>query len=220
MRTLIATLLLLCSASLASAHSCPDFFRFVDFGLEARDGALYRGGVILRAESLGGSPLLQRGRTVCAEVNEIAKDGHGNPIPVVSRIHYDPARAQIGLSTLSVAKLEDTKAAAEKAAAAHRAALGQPDTTETRGESFLCATRANHVSCQIVSPYPIDAPLVITCDASSCVMAVMAMSTVLAVEAVWPSAPSYLEDPAATGAQITQTVSRIQGFLAPLTSGL
>jgi len=34
----------------SNAQTCPDYYRFVDFGLEDDSGVMYRGGTLLRAE--------------------------------------------------------------------------------------------------------------------------------------------------------------------------
>ena len=72
MRICVASLALLFCASVASAQSCSDFYRFVDFGLTGSEGATYRGGVVLRAEGFDGAPLLLTDQTVCCNLRDLA----------------------------------------------------------------------------------------------------------------------------------------------------
>ena len=201
--------------TLASAETCPDFYRFVDFGLTDSDGVVYRGGIVLRAEGFDGAPLLVTQRTVCRDVRDLAVDGRGNPIPVVTAINYDPAAAGIALRTFGVVLVDDTALAADQNAAAHLAKLGDRDVTLTRGPDFLCATVQGRLSCQVQSPFSGTAPLVIYCDAAQCTMPVMAINTTLAARAVWASRG---DDPAAIGAQASRKAQDIHDFLVPLSA--
>ena len=218
----IASLLLIFCASQASAQNCPDFFRFVDFGLEGRDGAISRGGPIFRAESLSGQPLLLRDRTECLGVREVSVDGRGNPIPVVTSIQYSPEKTNIDLTELRVAVVDDTETAAEKNARIHRAGLKQSDTEITRGANFFCASfkESLEMSCQLESPYPGNIALVVYCDALQCTMPVLAIDEQILVSAVWASGGSFLSDPATAGPDIFDKIQRIHDFLGPLSSAL
>jgi len=223
MRTTIATLvLILLFASQSSAEICPAFFRFVDFGLQGTDGTIYRGGPTLRAEGLNGQPLLLRERTTCLNVREIAKDGHGNPIPVVTSINYDPETTDIGLNELRVVSVDDTGHVAEQNAHLHRIRVSAADTELTRGPNFLCARPAGSqtLSCQLESPYPGNIALVIYCDAVACRMPIMAISDKLHVSAVWPTDAAFLENPNAAGADMSDKVRKIRDFLVPLSASL
>lgn len=218
----IAPFLFIIATGQAQAQSCPDFFRFVDFGLEARDGTLHRGGTILRAESFEGEPLLLREKTLCRAVQEVSKDGPGNPIPVVSSIDYDPAKTGIPLIELRILSVKDATAQAEENAAAHRAALDRPDTEITRGSNFLCAAQPEPgtLSCQLLSPYPGNAPLVVYCDALRCEMPGLAINTRLLARAAWTNASAGAGSAEAAGTDILSTLEQIHGFLTPLSSGL
>ena len=57
MLRVIASVLFILFASQANAQSCPDYYRFVDFGLKGNDGVIYRGGPTFRAENLSGELL-------------------------------------------------------------------------------------------------------------------------------------------------------------------
>ena len=139
----------------ASAFTCPDFFRFVDFGQTDHDGIVYRGGSFFRAEDFDGTALLHIERTECLDVTDIGKDGHGNPIPVVVSIHYNPDNLPADFAELNVRSLEDATAAAEESAERHRTRLQQPDIETTRGENYLCLTDNTKelFSCQVTSPF-------------------------------------------------------------------
>ncbi|WP_342070711.1 hypothetical protein [Yoonia algicola] len=214
LRIIVAALLAFC-ASVASAQSCPAFYRFVDFGLMGSDGAVYRGGTVLRAESLEGAPLLMTERTLCRDVRDVAVDGRGNPIPVVTAVRYDPAAAGLDLRALGVAIYEDTAVVADENAQAHLAKLDDPDVTLTRGTDFLCASLQGRLSCQVQSPFANAAPLVVYCDAGGCRMPVMAINNALAVSADWATDAS---DPALIGAQTSRTAKDIYDFLVPLSA--
>ena len=215
MRICVASLVWLFCASVASAQSCPDFYRFVDFGLTGSDGVTYRGGVVLRAEGFDGAPLLLTDQTVCRDVRDLAVDGRGNPIPVVTAIRYDPQAAGVDVVELGVALFEDTAAAAHENAAAHMLKLSDPDVILTRGDDFLCAAVQGRLSCQVQPPFPNQAPVVAYCAAGLCRMPVMAINNDLAVSAVWTG---DVADPAAIGADASQTVRQIHDFLVPLSA--
>jgi hypothetical protein len=220
MLRVIASFAFIMCASHVSAQNCPDFFRFVDFGLEGRDGQMYRGGTILRAESFGGQPLLIAARTECLVVHETSKDGPGNPIPVVTAINYDPEKLEVDLTELRVFSATDTVAVADDTASAHLAKLDQTGTIITIERDFLCASQkeTDVLSCQFVSPYPGGAVLVVHCEASECTMPVLAMNEQLVISATWAhSGGSQVE---ATGKDILQKIQQIHDFLDPLTSGL
>jgi len=222
MNRAIICLAFILSASAATAQSCPEFFRFVDFGLLGRDGAIHRGGPIFRAEGFTGQRLLVKGRSECLEVQDISKDGHGNPIPVVKHITYDPAKTGIDLVELGISAVNDTGSVAEIRASEHRENLKRPDARITRGENYLCASHEEHgsLSCQVVSPYKGTATLVIYCDTVKCTMPVLAINQQLMARATWTGKALYLKDQAAAGSEITEKATRIFDFLQPLSSGL
>ncbi len=214
----IAFLGVILSAGQASADNCPDFYRFVDFGLFAQDGRVYRGGPTFRAESLEGAPLMLRGRSECRKIRDISKDGHGNPIPVVTRVYYKPERTGIDLTELTLRSVDRNDAEAEENASAHRASLARADTATTRGADFLCAQTSDDdtLSCQIVSPYPGNIALVVYCDARQCDMPAMAVQEGIMVGAVWPRPPETLDKPEKTGSDIVEKARQIHDFLDPL----
>lgn len=201
--------------SVASAQSCPEFYRFVDFGLTGSDGVTYRGGTVLRAESFDGAPLLLTEQTVCRDVRDLAVDGRGNPIPVVMGVSYDPAAAGVAVAELGVALMGDSSVAADGNAAAHLAKLGDVDVVLTRGDDFLCAELQGRLSCQVQPPFSNTLPVVIYCHGGLCLMPVMAINATLAVRASWSS---DVADPAAIGAQASQKAQDIHDFLVPLSA--
>lgn len=208
-------------ASQANAHSCPDFYRFVDFGLTGNDGLTYRGGPTFRAENFNGELLLLEDRTICQDVIEVAKDGHGNPIPVVTSVDYNPEKTGIELQRLRISLVDDTKQTAEKNAEIHQSRLAKPASiVSTRGSNFLCVNdkETNHLSCQLVSPYSGNVSLVIYCDTQECRMPVLAMSERMLINAVWKSSDSFLSNPEIAGQEISETVQKIHDFLTPLSA--
>jgi len=212
--------LMLLWAAPANAEDCPAFFRFVDFGQKDNDGVVYRGGSILRAEGYDGSNLLELERTECLPIRDIGKDGHGNPIPVVTSIQYSPEKTKINLTELGVSSVDDTNAAAEKNAERHRAMLNQPDAKVTRGSNFLCANskEEDSLSCQVVSPYWGNIALVVYCDASQCRMPVMAVDKQVTVNAAWPRVTNTAGNDELTGSEVMEMTTKIHDFLSPLTS--
>ena len=237
-KAIISLLLYLC-AGWASAATCPDFFRFVDFGQQGNDGVLYRGGSIFRAESFSGDRLLKSGTTECLPVEDTAKDGFGNPVPVVAGIHYQPEMTAINLMALHVLTVDNATSVAEENAESHRARLEQADAVVTRGSDFLCASVADtgnkqidntkpvndnqsfnvpgSISCQVVSPYAENIALVIYCDTTLCKMPVMAINEQIIVKASWMRVSDSVSDDS-EGSGIADMAGKIHDFLSPLTS--
>lgn len=213
-----AALLVMATLAGPAAAECPDFYRFVDFGLQDADGTLYRGGPVFRAEDFDGTPLLFTRSTICADVADLAKDGRGNPIPVVTRIAYDRRETDPALGWIEVAASADAIAVANSFAGLHQDRLGQDGITQVRGDNYLCAVASVvNLSCQIASPYPNDAPVVVYCEDGQCLTFGMAMTDRLLIAASWPmgvqSAQWQAED-------IAARISGIAAFLAPISSGL
>ena len=176
MHRLFAILLLAISAGHASAQACPPFFRFVDFGLNASDGKVYRGGTLVRAEGLDGRALLLRPQTRCLAITDIAKDGPGNPIPIVTYVAYDPDLTGRSLNQLNRCAVKDSHMTATNKLENHLDNLSAEGAEITRSADFLCVrTQPENISCQLTSPYPNLAPLVIYCDTLSCEMLALAI---------------------------------------------
>tara|TARA_R110002020_G_scaffold86758_2_gene214201 strand:+ start:5766 stop:6431 length:666 start_codon:yes stop_codon:yes gene_type:complete len=221
MRKIIVTcFLMILLNSPAQAESCPDFYRFVDFGSEAPDGTIRRGGPTYRAESLGGEALLIRDRTVCRRVADLAVDGRGNPIPVVARIDYDPIKTAIDLTELRLASVEDVVSATERSAARHRDTLDRSDAAINQGSSFLCArlSAAASVSCQLISPFGHNLALVVYCEPIECRMPALAVKAQVIATAAWRPSRELWSDPWALASEIAGKVQQIHDFLAPLSS--
>ncbi len=207
---------------LAHAQGCPDFYRFVDFGLVGNDGKTYRGGTTFRAEDFNGDALLIEEKTTCLPVSDIAKDGHGNPIPVVSSINYDPEKTGEDFDELQVSAVPDTGALATNNATSHQKRLGQDGVKITRGSDFLCAseTVSKTLSCQLVSPYPGNIPLVVYCEFKTCTMPVLAINPMLHVSAQWSIENSLLLNPQSAGSKFARKVKQVHDFLKPLSADL
>ena len=204
------------------AQDCPDFFRFVDFGQLDRNIEIHRGGTVFRAASFEGEPLLRAGDTVCLPVSDLAKDGPGNPVPVVSLIEYDPVKTDIGLRNLRISRVSNPADAAVENARAHLALLDQTGTIVQQGSDFLCANQLDTTtaSCQIASPFGGNLPLVVYCDAALCSMAVMALNDHLVAHAAWTTTDNDIADLEFVAARILSRVQAIHAFLIPLASGL
>lgn len=218
----IASFIFIFFASQANAQTCPDFYRFIDFGTKANDGIIYRGGLVLRAEGFDGKDLLLTEHTKCISVPEVAKDGHGNPIPVVSSINYKPEVASLDVKELRVSSSDDTKTLAIENAKTHQMRVNQSDTKSTRGSNFLCANTNSQkeLSCQMVSPYPGNIALVIYCDIQKCTMPVLAINEKILVSASWKFNENLLKNPEAASNEISNQVQQIHDFLKPLSADL
>lgn len=215
-RLTVPALLLL--ALPACAEDCPDFFRFADLGLVDSDGQVRRGGPIFRGESLEGTSLIDREATECRPVQDLTSDGHGNPIPVVTRLTYSVDRLDIDLSALHVSYAEDIRGLAREALRPHLARLDSMG--EIRGTSSICATSSDQISCQVVSPYPGNIDLVVYCDMAVCRMPVLAASDHVAISATWAVDEAFLKETETAGPSISAKVQAIHAFFLPLTSGL
>lgn len=203
------------SAAMAQTTPCPDFYRFVDFGLTDANGHLNRGGTLLRVESLAGVGLLKPTGSLCRFVQHLGSDGHGNPIPVVHRVEFDPARLSLPLATLAVTGAQDTAAVAEENATVHADTLGKPGTQSVAGDRFLCARPAGteSTSCQVVSPYRGNRPVVIYCDDGVCELPVLAMDDQIYISASWPQPDDTLEG---LGKATLDMLARIATAFEPL----
>lgn len=205
-------------AGQVQAQACPDFFRFVDFGVQDREGRFQRGGPIFRAESLTGRSLLELSATQCRRVAHIASDGHGNPIPVVTRVTYDVDRLDIDLTRLEVSYAEDTEVAAFENARMHRRHLRQ--AASVKGAHSLCVALGEVMSCQVVSPYLRSVDLVVYCDPALCRMPVLAVAPRIVMSAEWEAGAALWAQPERAGEVIYQKLRALHGFFEPLTSGL
>ncbi|WP_394690077.1 hypothetical protein [Hoeflea sp.] len=219
-RIIFTSLMLMLFGTQARAQDCPDFFRFVDFGLEAPDGTMHRGGATYRAEGFDGQALLIRELTICRDVRNLAVDGRGNPIPVVTSVNYSPQQTGIDLLELRLAAVDDIASETERNASAHRARLDQPDVVTTQGLDYLCASlkRADTFSCQFVSPFGGNLALVVYCTPSECRMPVLAVKDNIAVAASWRPSGAAIGDPKTWASEIGDKVQQVHDFLAPLSS--
>jgi hypothetical protein len=76
------------------------------------------------------------------------------------------------------------------------------------------------MTCQLASPFPGNAPLVVYCDATSCRMPVLAIHESLSASAEWASGTAFLGDPLGAGAGLSERVRQIHAFLVPLSAAL
>lgn len=202
-----------------SAEGCPEFFRFVDFGLETPDGPI-RGGPTYRAESFEGQALLIRDLTLCQDARDLATDGHGNPIPLVTSVNYDPETTGLDLKDLRLTVLQDIAPVAEENAAQHRARLENQSAVITRGPDYLCASlpEPEGISCQFVSPFGGNLPLVVHCAGLDCRIPVFALNEKVAAVASWQLAGPSPRDQEAAVLEMAEKLAQVHEFLAPLSS--
>ena len=191
------------------AAECPDFFRFVDFGQPDVNG-LSRGGTLIRVESLEGRPLLKRAETTCSGAQFLASDGHGNPIPVVTSVRFDAGKLPFDVSGLTLNRVEDAIELAKNTAKAHSDTAVRSTTQTVRGDSHLCVGSLEALSCQVVSPFVQNAPLVVYCDEANCEMPSFAFNDHIVVGATWPMVSNDLDR---IGREIVKKVQDISTFL-------
>ena len=221
MRTIIFTsLLLIFLNSPARAADCPDFFRFVDFGLETADGPLQRGGPTYRAEGFDGQALLIRELTTCRKVRDLSVDGRGNPVPVVTSVDYDPEKTGIDLKALRLEAVSDVAAETERAAAEHRSQLEKDTTVVTAGPTYLCASPegSDRFSCQLVSPFGGNLALVVYCNRAKCRVPALAVKANIIAQAAWVPSEAAVKNHVVWALEIADRVQEIRDFLAPLSS--
>lgn len=227
MHKVISTFFLLAFFSgQAQAESCPAFFRFVDFGIETPDGVVHRGGPTYRAQGFAGQPLLITQRTACRQVRDVAIDGRGNPIPVVTSINYAPAATGMNINELRLMVVDDAALLAEDNAVAHRARLESLESLEsidgaiTRGPNYLCASLMDPItiSCQLTQPFGGNLALVVYCDPLECRMSVFAVRENIIAIASWQPSEASFGDPNTAAQEIARMVQQVHGFLAPLSS--
>jgi len=219
-KLILASVLTLLLNSQASAEKCPDFFRFVDFGIEAADGTFTRGGPIFRAEGFDGQALLIRDLTVCRIVRDLTPDGRGNPIPVVASVNYNPEKTGMNLKELRLMLLENPVSETERNAAEHRARLEDPNAHVTRGSNYLCVSLngSKRTSCQVTSPFGSNLALVVHCDPVGCRMPVLWVKGRVSAAATWLPSAVALADHEALASEIVYKIQGVHDFLAPLSS--
>lgn len=212
--------LLLSIVGITHAETCPDFYRFVDFGQTGKDGVIYRGGSFIRAEHFDGTALLDMTKTECLEVPDTNTDGHGYSIPVVTAINYDPDKIPIKLNELRVESLDDPIAFAYERTRDHQQHLNRTDAIITRGTNFLCVyTNANDsYSCQIESPYVGSSAPVVYCDLQQCKMPAMAVDRQIVISAAWSGNSASQDNKSFRGPWIAEKIEQIHNFLSPLSS--
>jgi hypothetical protein len=196
------------------AASCPDVHRFVDFGFTDSDGILRRGGSIFRAFDVDNKHLLIPEDTICLEVDELAKDGRLLPVPVVASIQVDMTIATLDMQELRLRSVKDVQAVTQANLAPHQTTLAQDGSISARGSNHLCVTTPNSdtISCQFLSPYQTEAPLVIYCDADSCTMPALARDTQVIVSAIWSRGEATKLE--TLGLEISEKLQSLYGFLA------
>ena len=216
---LVLSSLLFWSGLAGATGTCPDFFRFVDFGLTGSDGKVYRGGSTFRAEGLDGATLLHLDKTVCIDVPENGTDGHGYIIPVVESIIYKPETSLSNLSEFRLRAVDDTMVAATSSIEQHQEDLQNDSPTITRGENFLCvSSNAGSLSCQIVSPYPGNVPLVVYCNEANCKMPALAINKQLLISASWQLKLANKNDDTEAATAMLDMAKQISEFLEPLSA--
>lgn len=204
-------------AAAVHAQTCPDFLRFADFGVEQADGSFSRGGVMLRGigADAGGPPILHLDQTECRDVQDLLKDGRGNPIPVVTHIAYDTAKAGLDLIELSLSYSEDARADAAENLKEHLENVERWDVVQ--GSNSLCAIGESDLSCQLISPYPGNVELVVHCKGGTCKMPVLAVAETIFVSASWEM--DWTDGKVDAGELLSEKVQEVHDFLEPMSTG-
>ena len=220
LKIITALLLLLVLNNQARAENCPDFYRFVDFGLKASDGTLYRGGPTYRAEGLDGQELLIQEQSTCLAISDRAIDGRGNPIPIVTSVYYKSEKVGINLQELRLTTTDNVEMETERNAVEHRAKLDQNFAIVTKGSNYLCANLqgSESISCQLVSPFGDNLALVVYCSSLECRMPVLPIEQNVIAVARWRLPNAAWTDQKALALDIVGQVEQIHTFLVPLSS--
>ena len=158
-------------------------------------------------------------KTVCIDVPENGTDGHGYTIPVVESIIYKPETSLSNLSEFRLRAVDDTMVAATSSIEQHRENLQNDSSTITRGENSLCvSSNAGSLSCQIVSPYPGNVPLVVYCSEANCKMPALAINKQLLISASWQLKLANKNDDTEAATAMLDMAKQISEFLEPLSA--
>lgn len=202
----------------SEAAPCPDYYRFVEFGQPDRSGALQTGGPIFRVE-LDGRHLIDQAKTQCLDIGPVRRDGHAQPIPVVSRFDYRPDLVSDTLTGLSVIRTDaDVARRVDTNAQAHRRVIASGAMEITTGPDYKCASLADTMSCEVINPYHSVLSLVAYCDVTRCTTEAIALDDTLMLSASWARTTAELASIEAAGPAIAAQVAAIQQFLTPYMS--
>jgi len=146
-------------------------------------------------------------------VREVSIDGHGHPIPVVTDFSYIPEQIGLDVKHLGISKVDRVAVLTEQSAKRHHGNLNISNATIVRGSNHLCVllTEGSALSCQIVSPYPGNLPLVVYCIGNMCEMPALAINETLIISANWDDID--LSKPQIAGTQIADKIADIQEFV-------
>lgn len=216
-QSLITFWLLLCAGQVA-AFDCPDYYRFVDFGLEDSTGTLNAGGPRVRVEGFDGIGLLKWETATCLDLPFMRRDGFGNIIPVVEGITFDRGVLPVAVFALHLRRQPDIAARAEGSAAPHRTQVAAPQAKVTQGEAFLCVQWGNgrNVSCQFPALDRENLPLIVICGSEVCDLPVLHVGSGLEISATWPAPDDVVANPQSVAPQLYQRVRDIKAFIDTL----
>lgn len=202
----------------AHAQGCPSYFRFVDMGLSVPGSTPQRGGPVFRVEDQqDGSNLLQKDSGACRDNVDVFTDGHTHPIPVVTQFGFKPEKVAPHVTELLVMRVDDDAAdLADVHASPHRIARAAAGQAVTKGADFLCvggqSAEPRSISCEVVNPFDPAFPLVVYCDAQTCMMSLMAIDDSIVVGARWDTLANASEQ--TTGQYVSDTIAQIHTFVA------
>lgn len=205
-------------AQSAPVGTCPDYYRFVDFGLVAQDGSIHRGGPTFRVENLAGQQLILPQHTTCLSLRETAVDGHGNPIPVVSSVSYDQNNVDQRVRSLRLSPVDDPETFLANIAEQHHLRLAAESAVVLLGSDYLCvsALTPSAFSCQFVSPFGAQQAPIVYCTQNQCTLPAMAIKDRIFATARWDQPVQSLAH--AEAVTIKNMLSALHDFLTPLTS--
>ncbi|AXI47702.1 hypothetical protein C1J03_17825 [Sulfitobacter sp. SK012] len=204
----------------AQAQSCPEYFRFVDFGAITADGSLLRGGPTFKVKR-DGEPLFESGSVACTDIEPVFTDGHNQPIPLVTALSYSSNLVAPEMTNLNIKRLSATSAKlAQEPLEGHRIARSAAGNSATQGADFLCVhvdlSPSQTISCEVVSPFDTTLSFIVACNDTACAMSGMAIEKAVNISAGWTiSGTATLEEAGATASDIA---TKIHAFIKDKTA--
>lgn len=208
------------SAGNVRAQSCPEYFRFVDFGLMDADEKLHSGGATFKVKREG-MPLFENGSVVCRDIAPVFTDGHNQPIPLVTSFKYEPTLVARNLTDLSITRATNTLVNdVPTVAQRHRKARNKAGVDVMKGSDFLCVTgeaaSPRTISCEVVNPFDTTTSFFVACTGKTCAMSGMAIDDAIMVSGGWSSSENASEK--ATGEVASEIAGKIHTFIKDKTA--
>jgi hypothetical protein len=203
------------SSGQAQAQNCPEYFRFVDFGVSRADGSIHPGGPTFKVKR-DGKPLFESGSVACRDIVPVFTDGHNQPIPLVTTFSYAPSLVASNMTSLSLTRTPNTSATdALVVVQRHRTIRNEADAAIINGADFLCASgapsSAQTISCEVVNPFEATLSFIVSCDGATCAMSAMAIDDAVHISANWSNtAPVSAKT---TGEVASEMAAKIHAFI-------